>query len=251
MTAALSLVVALVGLINRSIYENVVQEQVLPGMVSQDLLTILAAFVVFYLVARMDEQDTMMQMVMLGLVGFFFYAYGIYVIEQVYNLLYYIYIAIFSLSFYSLVFSVMSIRIDKVLIEIPAKLRWLSAGFLAFIPLLFIPLWVVSLFPLLTKPDRIENLFSIYILDLVFILPFSVITLYLLVKNSTFGLLLTPAFFVKGFTLLFSVALGSAVQPFLGVEASVGDFFFYLSLSVVFLVLTGVYIRYAKTSIVG
>jgi hypothetical protein len=79
--------------------------------------------------------------------------------------------------------------------------------------LLFCPLWIGRLLPLMHSGQKPDALYSIFILDLCFVMPAFVIVAVLTAQNKGLGLLLTPVLFVKGFTLLFSVALGSLFKP--------------------------------------
>ena len=107
----------------------------------------------------------------LGILGYLFYAYGIYVIERVYNVLYYFYLAIFGLSFWSIVYGIASIR-QEILqkVELSRLIRNISAGFSLFVALVFNALWIIQLLPLIKTGEKIEFLYSINILDLCFIM---------------------------------------------------------------------------------
>src|SRR5215467_13009041 len=109
-TAALSLIAALVGEFDPGIYNKVVSSELLPGAFSQDVMTILASCTLFVLIGLTKEEDAKKQIVILGILGYLFYGYGIYVIERSYTLLYLVYMAIFALSFWSLTYTVANIR---------------------------------------------------------------------------------------------------------------------------------------------
>ncbi|MFP4020289.1 MAG: hypothetical protein ACLFUK_01680 [Halanaerobium sp.] len=83
-----------------------------------------------------------------------------------------------------------------------------------------------------------DFVFSIYILDIVFVLPALIITAVLIIKNKMLGYLLAPVLFFKAFTLLFSVALGSFLCPFYNINFNAEEAFFYLILSLSFLALS-------------
>lgn len=67
-------------------------------------------------------------------------------------------------------------------------------------------------------------------------------------KNKGLGLLLTPALFVKVFTLLFSVTLGGMVRLLYHQQVDAGEIWLYLGLSMVFLILSVVYFLNFKLS---
>lgn len=99
--ALLSLIAAMMGVANPGLYSQVVSTEMMPGVLSQDLMTIAASIVVFFLTVRIKEEDSNKQMVILGIIIYLFYGYGIFVIERIYNVLYFVYMAISGLSFYS------------------------------------------------------------------------------------------------------------------------------------------------------
>jgi len=79
-----------------------------------------------------------------------------------------------------------------------------------------------------------------------FIFPAFIIIGIMAAKKQGLGLLLIPILFVKGFTLLFSVALGAILRPFYHLAGNPGEIILYLSVSAVFLVLIAVYFRDMK-----
>jgi len=86
----------------------------MPMGYAQDLLTILVCIALLVVIFLTRENDLGKQIVILGIMGSFFYLYGIFVIDRVYNLAYYLYLAIFSLSFWSLIASLASLKGDSV-----------------------------------------------------------------------------------------------------------------------------------------
>ena len=234
--ACLSLIAAFIGVFNQDIYSKVISQDLLPGTISQDLITLIAGLILLFLSLKTSDTSIKIQIVIMSLLAYLFYGYGIYVIGRVYNSLYILYMAIFSLSFWTLIFGLVSINQD-VLQNIKASklVRNLSAGFLLFTALLFYSLWTAQILPLMRTGEKIEFLYSIYILDIVFVLPAIIITAIMVIKNNALGLILAPILFVKAFTLLFSVGLGGLLKPFYNQIAAPGETSFYLILSVIFL----------------
>ena len=83
--------------------------------------------------------------------------------------------------------------------------------------------------------EKIEFFYSIFILDMVFVLPALVISGALLIKKNALGMVFTPILFFKAFTLLFSVGLGGLVKPLYGQATPPGETAFYMILSVIYL----------------
>ena len=249
LTAVLSLAAALVGVISPGIYDKVISADIMPGVFGQDLMTIVASVIILALAIGIKQDNTKKQIVILGILGYLFYAFGIYVIERVYNVFYYLYLAIFSLSFWSMVYGVASIRRDALeKIELPGKIRGVSAGFSLFVALVFNILWIIQLLPLVQAGDKIEFLYSIYILDLCFIMPALIVLGIMTARNKGLGLLLTPAVFILGFTLIFSLAVSESVKPLYDMTVSAAGLVPSLVLSGLFLPLTFLHFRKLKTS---
>lgn len=234
--ASLSLIAACIGVFNQDIYNKVISFDLLPGIVAQDAITILVGLVLLFLGLKTTEADVKKQIVAISLLAYLFYGNGIYVIERVYNLLYLLYMAIVALSFWSIVYGLANIK-QGVLrqMELPKWVRNLSAGCLLFTAGLFYVLWTGQLVPLMQTGEKIEFFYSIFILDMAFVLPAIIISGVLLIKKNEFGLIFAPILFFKAFTLLFSVGLGGLITPLYGQTADLGETAFYITLSVIYL----------------
>jgi hypothetical protein len=153
----------------------------------------------------------------LGLLGYLFYGYGIYTIERVYNLLYLGYLALFALAFWSLAFGSVEVARDFGPAASLDRLTRRVSGVGALLqPAVFYPLWISMLIPLMTERKQIDSLYSIFILDLCFIMP-----AFLFVAIGTFAgrgtaLVLAPVMYVLGAALILSLALGELVKPLFG-----------------------------------
>ena len=82
-----------------------------------------------------------------------------------------------------------------------------------------------------------EYLFSIFILDLCFIMPLFLLIAYKNAKNQGLGLFLIPAVCIMGFILLFSVGLGALIGGVLD------EVMMYLSISLLFLIIAIYYVK--------
>jgi hypothetical protein len=242
-TATLSFVTALIGVINPDIYKKVVSADLLPGTFSQDVMTIIASIVLFLLIIFTREEGAKKQIIILGLLGYLLYAYGIFVIEQVYTVLYLVYMAIFGLSFWSLVYAVANIRRDILQsVTLSNHIRYLSAAGSLLQPLVFYPLWISALLPLIQTGQKSASIFSVYILDLCFIMPAFIILAVMTLKKQGLGYILTPAMFVLGFTLIFSLVIGELVKPRYQLTPDPTALTMSLLLSLLFLVLAALHL---------
>lgn len=246
LTALLTLPAAAAGLWRPEIYRGLVREDIIPGAYSQDLISGAAAIALFYLALTPRTVQAKPQIVALGLLGYLFYAYGIYVIERAYNGLYLVYMAIFALSFWSLAYAGASLRSDSSRPSLPRRLTLVSATGALLQPLIFYPLWIAMLLPLMSSGEQIESLYSIFILDLCFIMPAFLILSVLTYRAQAIGLILLPALYILGFTLIFSLALGEAVKPLFNAALNPASFWPSLLLSLFFLVLGTLHLRRLK-----
>jgi hypothetical protein len=246
--ALLSLVVAVAGVVEPDIYARVANSEIMPGIVSQDWATIVASLLLLVLALRTGDESAKSQIVILGILGYLFYAYGVYAIERIYTVLYLVYLAIFGLSLYAIAYGVASILPGaRQGTTLGRTMRWLSVGFSLFIALMFNALWISNLLSLIQSGEKPEYLYSVYILDLTFIMPAFVITALLSARNEGLGLLLTPAMYVLGFGLLLPVGLGELLKPMYGSAPDPGGLSLYLGLSILFLILAVFHLRSLRT----
>ena len=238
--AVISMAVAIIGIINTGIYEDVTTDKVMPGVLSQDVFTVILSALVLVLGYSIKEEDTKKQTLMIGVMGYLFYGYGIYSIEQLYNVLYLFYLAVFGISAYALVYFIHSLEWDKIEdITAPKWVRISSLAFLIITPMIFIPLWTSQLLPLMQTGDKIEFLYSVYILDLSFIMPAFLIIAYQLFKKNKSGYLFTPSIFIVGLMVLAPLSLGEAFRQLIyGQSMDMAMFGLFLVFSLIYLALT-------------
>jgi hypothetical protein len=250
LTGVLSLVAAVAGVLDTGMYGPVVSARIMPGVFTQDLLVILGSLVMVGLAARMRSDDYRKAITIFGILGFLFYAYGIYAMEQLYTALYPLYLAILALSFYALAYGLASLERSAIEgLELPSILRYAAAGYGVFIAVMFNFIWIGQLIPLLQRGDRIEYTFSIFIIDLVFIMPAFVIAAVLAVRKRALGVVGLPALFIVGVGILSPLALAELLKPVrYGLAVDPGEFWLYAVLSLVFLVFAAVYLIALKPS---
>jgi hypothetical protein len=242
--ALLSLVAALVGVTIPDIYSLVLTSEILPGVISQDIVTIIASVTVLLLVATIDQSNVSRQIIILGVTGYLFYSYGIYVIEQLYTILYLLYMVIFSLSFYSIVYFSANIKREVVkMIRIPRFVRIASVVYLLINAIIFNIIWISQLIPLIQTGTKLEFLYSIYVLDLCFIMPLFFIVAIMVAKNRAPGLSLAPSLLVLGFLVLIPLTLAEISKPiFFGLPMAIEGLVLFLPLAVIFFILAAVYL---------
>ncbi|MBN1368624.1 MAG: hypothetical protein JW954_00120 [Dehalococcoidaceae bacterium] len=246
-TALAAMAAAFAGIKHPGIYEKVVSNDIMPGVLAQDGIT-LAASVVLLVLALIAKANSMrIQVIGWGIMGYFFYAFGIYIIEQIYNVMYYVYMAVFALSFWSIAYGLAKTRQSNPSKVDPGRIiRCATAVFAFVVGAVFTVMWFFELWPLIQTGNKIEFLYSVYILDLCFIMPAFFITGIMALKKMPAGILTLPATFVLGFALMLSLAIAEVVKPIYNLQTDTGGLILYSSLSAVFLVLGAFYINKMK-----
>ncbi|MCG9480026.1 MAG: hypothetical protein K9H14_07460 [Actinomycetia bacterium] len=242
--SALALIASATGVFYFDVYRGLVSESMAPGIFAQDLMTLLASAVMLILAIFSRPKQYKIQIIILGVAGYLFYAYGIYVIERIYNVMYLGYMAIFALAFFTLVYGVASIdsRI-KAQARIPGSSRVLSIIFLLLQPVVFYPLWASQLLSLMIAREKIEFLYSVYILDFCFIMPVFIIIAVSTIRKEGLGFLMAPSMFVLGFTLLFPLGVAELMKPFYNQPIDAGSLVLFLVFSLIFLAIAILYLK--------
>lgn len=158
-TGLCALVASAAGVYAPGMYDSVVAHRIMPGAYAQDIFALASALILIVNALWMKSDDYRKVVVSCGVLGFFFYAFGIYAIEQVYTPLYPLYLTILALSFYSLIYALASLKRDAIeQIKLPRSLLIGAAGYGFFIAVLFNVIWFGQLVPLPggKRPDRIH-----------------------------------------------------------------------------------------------
>lgn len=222
-TAVLAFVAALGGVLNRDIYLGLFPESFLPGAFPQDLLTLLVAGLLCTLAVVTRPGQVRRQVVAIGLLGSLCYLYGIFTIERVYNALYLVYAAVFATSFWAIIASLAGWRAEALAaLRVPDGILRTTAWVSIAIAVIFTILWTLALIPLMRTHDRIEYLYSIYILDLCFVMPAFVITAVMALRGQPLGVVLAPAIVIVGFFVIFPLGLNELAKPAAGLPLAVG-----------------------------
>ena len=202
------------GLLDRGIYVGLMAPATRPGALSQDVITVFAGVTLCGLALVGTRVGPKAELVGLGLLGYLFYGYGIYVIERVYNVLYLNYLAIFGIAAWLVVLGAVDVvhyTADRA--SLTRQFSKISAGGALLPPLIFYPLWISMLIPIMVTREQIDSLYSIFILDLVFIMPAFLLVAVGQFRGRSWAVLLAPVMFILGAVLIFSLALGELVKP--------------------------------------
>lgn len=241
--ALLTLVAAGAGVASPAVYDGLIEEPYLPGAFSQDVMSVAAALVLLVLALTLRASRPRLELIVLGLLGYLVYAYGIYTIERVYNWLYLVYMSIFAAALWAVVYETVAVSRTAVQVNLPKSVRLLSASGALLQPVMFYPLWIGMLLPLMAARQKIASIYSVFILDLCLIMPAFLILAIAAFRGQKTGLLLLPAAYVLGFALILSLAAAEPAKELFGSRFDPVAFWLWLVLALFFLVLGSLHLR--------
>jgi hypothetical protein len=173
--------------------------------VAQDIISIPLALILALLsVLFLKRSGYKTFITMIGLTGYFFYGYGIYVVQGQYTSIYLIYLSIFSLAIYSIVFGLLSFKTDLVIkTSIPKVLRISISIFLYSIVLMLGFVWLLKIIPDISNHIP-QSTYGVFILDLGIVFPAIAITATLVIRSKPFGNILAGVALIKTITVCLS-----------------------------------------------
>ncbi len=253
--AVLSMLVALEGLVNNAIYQEAIStgvflEKFIAGTFAQDLISVIGGVILLILsVITIKKPNHKIFIVILGLVGYFLYGYGLFVVSGLYSSRYVFYMVIFVLSMYSLILGLNSYN-SSVVNEyiLPRGLRMTIGIFLIVIVVMFVPKWLSDLIPHSIN-HTLPDFYGVFIMDLCMVMPaFTVIALQL-IRKKAFGNILAGVALMKILTLCLSLVIGESLAFKSGMEVDFSMLTIYSLLTVFSLILGWQYLRKFKREV--
>lgn len=182
------------------------------------------------------------RLLMSGTLGFVLYTYITMCFGANYNPLFLVYVALFALSLYALILSMMSFD----LVTLPAHFsnrlprRWI-AGVLFFAAAFLTLAWLGRIAPTITQEQLppLENTTSLFIqaMDLAIVAPLCVLSGVLLLKRSAWGYLLGSVALMKFVTLGLAVTTMGLNMARVGVPVSAVELVVFPALTLLNLVM--------------
>jgi len=212
-TTMLALIASVYGLLNNNIYRNLMPAGFVAAQYTQDMLTILVCVILAFLIYKTTEKSFKMPVVIIGIIGSLAYLYAIFSIERIYNSMYLVYLAILSIAVFTVIYSISSLRDELIAkVAVPRWIRNSTAVFSIIVGILFSFLWIGALLPLMKTGNQIDNLYSIYLLDLAFAMPAFFITAIMTFLKKPMGYVLTPIMYILGIFVIFPLGLGELAK---------------------------------------
>jgi len=243
MLAGLSIVASIVGVTRVEMYKPFLPEEMIPGAVSQDLVSIAVAVALLLCFHAINRGSARAWIMWLGFVGYLFYAYAIYSFDQIYTPLYPMYIAIMGTALYAAIVFFRSMHVamfDCAELRNSTTLHRVVAMFLLIVAGMFAFSWIKLIIPAIrTGIAPFGN--SIIVLDLSFILPLLVMTALWLFQGKEWGMFLGGFLLVKMGALGLSVFIGELLEPAYGNDLNPSMVALFALLGPVSLILAGVW----------
>lgn len=177
------------------------------------------------------------RLLLTGTMGFFLYTYLSMSMLTAYNMLFLVYVALFTMSLYAFILCMLSFDLEDLPRHFSDKLPhgWIAGVLFAVGGFLFLA-WIGRVVPELLNPQipaALENTTTrvIQALDLSLIVPLAVLSGILLLRRSAWGYLLASVAVLKGLTMALAVSTMAVNMALKGVPDS-------LAIMVPFLVLT-------------
>ena len=188
------------------------------------------------------------QLLMTGTLGFVLYTYITMCFGANYNQLFLVYVALFALSLYAFVLSMMSFDLATLPAQFSTALprRWI-AGVL-FLAAAFLALaWLGRIAPTITQQQLppLENTTSLFIqaMDLAIVVPLCVLSGVLLLKRNAWGYLLGSVALMKFVTLGLAVTTMGLNMARVGVPVSAVELVIFPMLTLLNLVMAVLLLR--------
>lgn len=172
--------------------------------VGQDIVTLLIGIPLLITGIVLSRKGTLRgQLLLTGAFGYFLYTYGAMCFLTAFNPLFLVYVALFSLSLFGFILSMMNLDVDEVTRHISDRFPRVAIATYFIIIALFLSLaWLrLVTVPSLTwtPPYGLESAITLVIqaLDLGVIVPVSFITATLLLRKSGWGYVLSSVLLIK------------------------------------------------------
>jgi hypothetical protein len=218
-------------------------------MQANDLVTLLLGLPLLAISFWLSQRSSLRGRLMLaGTLGFILYTYITMSFGAAYNQLFLVYVALFSLSLFAFIISMMTFDLQTLPVHFSHKLPRRGIAALLFFAAAFLSLaWLGRIAPTLYQDQvpTLENTTSMFIqaMDLGIIVPVCVLAGILLLRRNAWGYLLASVGMMKFLTLGIAVSLMGLNMARVGVPISVVELGVFPSMALINVVMTIVLLR--------
>ena len=204
------------GLVNPDQYRPVVSLAVLPGALGQDAMALVLSMglLVVTLLGRPSDRAA------LPALAFLAYGYGIYSIERTVTELYLAYFAALACATWALLLgAVRSVRATAETEPVRGPGRVLVAAICGLTAVAFSAAWVTALAPLVRSGSQPTELWSVYLMDLCFVMPACAASAWWIWRRDARGRALGTLMTGLGAVMMASLSLAEVCGPLAGLPA--------------------------------
>ncbi len=194
------------GIYHRDSVSGAAQER------GQDIVTLLVALPLLAAAFILSKKERNWSKVFLsGILGYFLYTYGLLVFGAVYNEIFLVYVALFSLSLFAFIFAMLSVDMAELESRCTSSFpRKTAIGIDLFIGAFLGALWLFRIIPALFRglpPPSIDGYHTMFVQagDLAILVPAALLSAWWLFRRVPAGYLIATVLLVKG------TAMGLAV----------------------------------------
>jgi drug/metabolite transporter (DMT)-like permease len=216
------------GLFDAKIYGDLADAGRLPplmllGSQTQDMIFIpLAVLLAVCAVIFLRRPGVKLLTAMLGFIANFFYGYALYTMQGAYTSIYLVYLAIFSLTIYTLIFGFLCFSPEAENgLQLSQRIRVAVTVFLYAIVFILGVVWLLRISADIAK-HLPGDTYGVFVLDLGVVFPALAVAATRLVRQMKFGLLLAGVVLMKVLTICLSWGFSEWYARFTGVI--VGDY---------------------------
>jgi len=218
--------------------------------IAQDVVTLLVGIPLLALSMVLFKKGSLRGKLLLsGTLGYFLYTYASFAFGAAYNILFLVYVGLFSLSFFAFIVALMQIDIPTLPNHFSSGLPRRTIALFLFVVGSFILLaWLGRIVPALSAnhpPLGLDAYTTLIIqaLDLGLVMPIAFLSGILLWKKSAWGYLLSSIVLIKGVTLALAVSAMAVNMILAGVQVSSGELIMFPFIALVSGSLTVVLLR--------
>ncbi|HEX2911951.1 MAG TPA: hypothetical protein VH186_14180 [Chloroflexia bacterium] len=185
------------------------------------------------------------KLLLAGTLAYFLYAYTTYAFGSAFNVLFLVYVALFSLSLFAFVLTLLTIDVKTLALHISVHLpRKTIAGYFFLLGLFLLVAWSGRIVPALldnSTPVGLESSTTLFVqvMDLGIIMPVAFLAGWLLLKKNAWGYLLAAVSLFHGLTMGLAIVAMVITQVLAGDEVNVAEAGIFVAL-----VLAGLFMTY-------
>lgn len=227
LAAVLTLIAAISGLLVPGFYEPFMPTTaLLAGAYGQDLIALPVALLLLTAILLTGRGSVRALLVWVGCLGYLIYAYLLWSFDAVYTVLFPAYVAILSLSLFSLIGLLGRLDAPTFRTHVAGGIPTRSTAVVVALPAFMAPPWLAFLVQgvMAGQPATIN---TVLVLDLAFVIPAGIVTAVLLWRRRTWGFIFSGIFLVWMIAMssalvvstLWGATLGAPIDPVLPVYA--------------------------------